>query len=477
MSELHQPVYVTNNSPTKSPNKKFNTIRNFLKNKSSLTDLSIYNKNNNGNNTKSIKKKRSLGSLLPTSETIVGTSIHNWSNEINTPISLIESEKVGKVSIIEKSNKLEPFPGNNNSNNNNNEYSGESTDDENSSQFSFRNRTSSIKFYKSNEQIENEENENLRYKFLKNLGIENGMDSVSIGSKRVNVFDDDVNYINYEEIDETDELFNRNLFDDDDGDGDGDGDGDYDYKAPKGLELDDYEYKAPRSLELDDYEDGGDDVDEYDDYNEEEEEDYTIPVIEINDMDYESNKSLNSDNNNELSKELLEIINNKTQQDTKLKSIEINLKPVKSSILRNHRSIKFHHLSSDIEDKLSLKDENDKIEGNKNNNGDDNRDEIWKNLSALDEVNSIPEEYLFINRNKNRFSTILINDEEINVSNEEDIDKKSKGHHLWKNLIMRKESKIELNDKTITLYNRYEEINDDNDDDGKEEGELSTIME
>ena len=122
MSELHQPVYVTNNSPTKSPNKKFNTIRNFLKNKSSLTDLSIYNKNNNGNNngnnnnnnnnnngnnTKSIKKKRSLGSLLPTSETIVGTSIHNWSNEVNTPISLIESEKVGKVSIIEKSNKLE----------------------------------------------------------------------------------------------------------------------------------------------------------------------------------------------------------------------------------------------------------------------------------------------------------------------------------------------------------------------------------
>ena len=299
------------------------------------------------------------------------------------------------------------------------------------------------------------------------------MDSVSIGSKRVNIFDEDVNYINYEEIDETDELFNRNLFDDDEGDGDGD----YEYRAPKGLELDDYEYKAPRSLELDDYEDGGDDVDEYDgyddDYNEEEEEDYTIPVIEINDMDHESNKSIHSDNNNELSKELLEIINNKTQQDTKLKSIEINLKPVKSSILRNHRSIKFHHLSSDIEDKLSLKDENDK----EDNNGDDNRDEIWKNLTALDEVNSIPEECSFINRNKNRFSTILVNEEENNDSNEEDNDKKSKGHHLWKNLIMRKESKIELNDKTITLYNRYEESNDDNEEEGNEEGELSTIME
>lgn len=153
----------------------------------------------------------------------------------------------------------------------------------NDSDFSFIvNRAASIRFYKSQEQIQKEATVDFlkkeKQKVKDFLGTAEQMENellegFSSNSRRIlDGFDEDINYVNYDEEDDTDALFNRDLFgmslskpetnlelsyegennfDENCGNFSKDAD---EFKRPATLELadDEYEFKPPSGLELSD---------------------------------------------------------------------------------------------------------------------------------------------------------------------------------------------------------------------------------
>lgn len=469
-------------------------------------------------------------------------------------------------------------------------------DDSNSqkSQFSFmRNRTSSIRFYKSKEQVESERNVDSdrvnQMKLQQFLGTakerEGNLLDFNSGSRRItDGFDEDVNYNNYDDDDETDALFNRDMFGLNEFNNGGDkpnlelhydGEGihtdqnPYEYKAPTGLELeldspprtpknpghdDVFEYRSTGGLEMDDFDYKPPTVLEIDDFE------YKPPTgLEIDDSEYgppsglemkmddfgckeptplELQKNYPSDQNElessrdhrdlyeetipkntqdearnqfglrnkkpvqeekkakDASNEILRMLNN-SGSDLILRPVtpEISLKHTPSAKTTRHRSLKFHQLPGDIEENIS----------------ENKSRKIWHNPKALEEVNLIPEDYSsddeyhrFENPPQARLSTMVIpKSSRTEIISERDGKSKAAGQHLWKNLINNKidtersgnplkVEKIQLNDKTITLYERRStnetsqgstecDFTEENVDDSKSTNndtlELSTIME
>lgn len=460
------------------------------------------------------------------------------------------------------------------------------------SQFSFMpNRTPSIRFYKSNEQVALEkamDDDRLdRIKFKEFLGtsedVENDLLDMCSNGKVTDGLDEAVNYIDYEEEDDTDALFNRDLF----------GLGDSHGSKGLGLELDDDEFN-PRStvLELgkDEFDDSDNDQCDYAtdiDYSprakglelhedssdndrtprvkdakifsnefkigysastefekrnmpsclkddeqrvadevlfgsmkaEREENPLTVKddinLKKVNAKDYH-NISSSEVSKNASSRDILQILNHNDQGLVfRPQSQEIQMQHQPSASIHRHRSLKFHHLASNIEDSRYLNGNTPKKFGT--------QEEIWED-SALDEVNLIPEDYEYDsdyenafddrsnhsnerNMKSNRFSTMVSSTDELNfgigdagqsiISNEP---------HLWKNLInktaeypsdagsvsrsrsIQHVERIQLDNRTITLFNRpREEINQDisntkeehclGNNENSEESGLSVIME
>lgn len=506
--------------------------------------------------------------ITPT--TIRGTHVHDWSANMS-PQSLTESIKVGKVTVGQpydavNVDDLPKYNKNIKSNNkgfiigslaNDSKISGseikhytktdmeitasaESVDssfessmsshNSQESQFSFtRNRTSSIRFYKSDEQVELEgaiyKDKMNRDKFNEFLGnggineIENELlDFGSIKSKKINNgLDDDMNFNDFEEDDETDALFNRDLF----------GLEDSSIKKPDNnlsLEIDNVEESSQKSLA-----DTNNDVEKDD--------------IGSNGDDKNSKHSIineNHGNDHDLSHKesslaILQMLNNNDSgYSFKGKTQQLEIKHTPSAKLKRHTSLKFHHLSSGIEsptesDLSNNFDQNDiifiKESPKEDQQINDFEDESYGYDEALDEINQVPEDYddyydeysyqdqeiinnsnnndnnmQMYNNNKGRFSTMLVSrdsenedfDDCSNTNNNDGINSK---HHLWKNLINGNTSnnaiveKIKLENCTITLFNhpdlqdeRTEEVekNDDNIESfqgTEEKHDLSTIFE
>lgn len=679
-----------------SPKQKFHTIKNFLKNKSSFTDLRMFQEKKEDKNTRSTnvsnnsfkedpnykpvdikwkipKKKRSLGSLLPSHEskelflnnyadevkdfvppaytknlpstpnstqagvyrnpsistkgsskassspkktsfsleydhtlstptfstaetfvsddwvppgTIRGTYVHDWSND-SSPRSFIESRKVerfdkpmlvstpstpcksrtfDKLSLSVNGSTLKPpnnpFPSpctlstendlaidNGNltvidegissttlaSQSNSHAGSSEScsvhSKDSFKSQFSFlRNRTSSVKFYKSKEQMQKENAKNAekieRLRIKEFLGTDENSE----------LLNEDYNYIDFDEDDETDELFNRDLFgleqtgsppglelNDEDNEVapngleitgisyshdevdnenlcdpgnrsiygnniEGEAFEEYEYKEPSRLELTDseedpkentetikseggYRYEPPSRLELTDSEEEGNDINKNIEYDSSAD----ISIEEVKENEFEISHS-------NLSKELLSMLNrNDSNLTFKSTTSDISIKHVPSQKFQRHKSVKYHQLSADIESSCYS-------DGH-----------IWENSSALEEVNQIPEDYDFEaantfqpNPRKQRFSTMLsLHSNDSNLSAISDVDSNCDPtrQHLWKKLVIKNAvgnqriERIQLDDRTITLYNRKPGVEPENDQssissyDTNDRGELSTIAE
>lgn len=373
------------------------------------------------------------------------------------------------------------------------------------SQFSFlRNRTSSLRFYKSSEQVAREkaiDDDKLeRLKFKEFIGtsqdIENDLLEVCSNGNVVDGLDEDVNYVDYEEEDDTDALFNRDLFGLEESTGcanglemdDDDNNGHIEHRAP-GLELDDYQDEvSSKGLELSDdeytYKPQGLEL-ELD--REEEEEasinnEYsfyaktleltdneadmvtkkTLDNIEsgLNSLDLDSTKqqpqsaapSISENNSKETidrskkeemgeasSKAILAMLN-QSDSGLVLKRHEIHVQHRPSATLQRHRSIKFHQLAGNIEEPNIYQNE-------KYHNGIQGDDAIWEDSTALDEVNQIPEDYessdeeyesSFDDRSNsslksNRYSTMISSEsDDLNFISSST---SNGGDHLWKNLI------------------------------------------
>lgn len=425
------------------------------------------------------------------------------------------------------------------------------------SQFSFLPiRTPSIRFYKSNEQIALEkamDDDRLdRIKFKEFLGtsedIENDLLDMCSNAKVTDGLDEAVNYIDYEEEDDTDVLFNRDLF------------GLCDDSGPKGLglELDDDEF-APKSAVLEvkgegingGYDDGSD----YDNDEEEGEEtpiandfelyDYT-PRANGLELDYDeietntpslhrtqSHKSLSLmqeerclSNRQSLknateqeeedkhikrgkdekdigtleeldrhkseipresssSKDILQMLNNNATSLVFMpQSQEIKMQHQPSASVHRHRSLKFHHLCSNIED-VNYFDKETTEEPNL-------QDQIWEDVSALDEVNLIPEDYEYDSDYESAYDDRIRYDRKKSVKDDELITPEATNNddfdfgvgvgvskfnqtgignepHLWKKLIktgfenssdsgtrnrnIQHVERIQLDNRTITLFN------------------------
>ena len=461
------------------------------------------------------------------------------------------------------------------------------------SQFSFMpNRTPSMRFYKSNEQVALEkamDDDRLdRIKFKEFLGtseeVENDLLDMCSNGKVTDGLDEAVNYIDYEEEDDTDVLFNRDLF----------GLGDSHGSKGLGLELDDDEF-APKTtvLELGDDEYDDSDDDQYDyatdiEYTpraksfelyedttgndctpkvkdsmpfgiefeighlaptefeqkimpsstRDDEQEVTNDVLSGNmeaekeenslftkhDINSEVTNAKEDDNisTSEISKEassrdILHILNhNDAALVFRPQSQEIQMQHQPSASIHRHKSLKFHHLASNIEDASYFNANTVKKFGS--------QEEIWENSSALDEVNLIPEDYDYDSDYENAFDYGSNSDKERNmksgrfstmVSSIDEFDFGVDGAgqstisnepHLWKNLIKKTAEypldagsvsrsrgvqhveRIQLDNRTITLFDRpREEIVQDmsntkdehcsGNNENSEESGLSVIME
>jgi hypothetical protein len=487
---------------------------------------------------------------------------------------------------------------NSNSNSNSNCGSDFEDDSNNSthsidSQFSYlRNRTSSIRFYKSNEQVQREnaiqDDRRERQKMREFLGTSEDtenelLEGLSSNSRKiVNCLDEEMNYIDYNAEDDTDALFNRDLFglsskkhkpelkiDSSKNFSNNYVDDEYEYKTPTGLEITDeacefnqfktlrlteneYVFKQATNLELGDNENGSkpslysrksdiDDVfrpssnlepnnDEYEfklpsslEINDDEH-NYQAPAIsKANDegkekLKHEIKANVNQSTINQIKGQSTLVIGNKKKEiekkaEASSKAIlemlnhpgllfkpnvaEINIKHTPSAKCKHHRAIKFHQLSGAIEDKESshvgLNDQHS------------NHDEIWENPSALDEVNSLPDDYEFglyeevepelINAGKNsKLSATLLSssvqDNEFEYF--ENTGAAVNKQHLWKNLVTKNNDettmrlrveRIQLSNRTITIFKHS--VDDINEEDAmsilsqksNKQGDLSTIME
>lgn len=469
----------------------------------------------------------------------------------------------------------------------------------NSSEFSFVvNRAASVRFYKSKEQLQREaaidvaKKEKQKVRDFLGTSEETEFELLegflSNSKKIISGFDEDVNYVNYEEDDDTDALFNRDLFGissaqqtnnlelfEEDGADDGfsnydmTSNNEYHYKPPATLELsdDEYNYNPPLSLELSDnemehakgpcisnYKDEPQNMDgvnnlaaqhvaaksgpkaldnkgENNSVHENGTEKDRHDIVASNGEELSGfhadgsaldklrderikgclspNESLKSvvdtsengsyaENQQPLqtrscldlsSKQLLKMLN---KSDSGLsfrpQSPEVQIKHTPSAKLQRHRSLKFHQLSADIEEHY---------------NSDNYKEDFqWRNSRVLEEVNSIPEEFNFEsdyeslnetqsfpnNFKKGRLSTMIVpnsNNNEITFTPNK-IDGK---RHVWKNLIPTNgknkktplSERIQLDDKTITLFNRSISDNQKPFNDYKsnesDPNELSTIIE
>ncbi|TID16705.1 hypothetical protein CANINC_004157 [Pichia inconspicua] len=377
------------------------------------------------------------------------------------------------------------------------------------SEFSFLvNRAASIKFYKSKEQLQKEADIDLdkkeKQKIKDFLGTSEDtefelFDEFPSNSKDIiSGFDEDVNYVNYEEEDDTDALFNRDLFgisshqpainlefsDNEDtesglSNNETNMDKEYDYKPPAKLELsdDEYDYNPPLSLELPDNEiadrkASGALIGES---GAENRDSHTVLAAQdaaakrnrraLNNEQYETflhdcdtneqrrnlqstcqyTKRPNSDGVQQMqsrlasdlsSKQLLEMLNsNNSGLSFRSQTPEVQIKHTPSAKIQRHRSLKFHQLSADIEESYFTDDVND--------------DPEWKNIDLLKEVNDIPEDFDFEhnyhqvvereqqfsnNLKKGRLSTMIVSN---SCGDDNTVDTYDQKHHVWKNLISR----------------------------------------
>ncbi|QPG76915.1 hypothetical protein FOA43_004309 [Brettanomyces nanus] len=341
-----------------------------------------------------------------------------------------------------------------------------SLDSDTSSQFSFQagGRNASIKYYKSKDQIRKELEED-----KEKQSSENFMQFIN-SCEPLNELDDDMNYVDFDARDDTDDLFNRRMFSDDDEDGEEEHEASSSPKEGPSAKLDSDDGPVPSSSPID------------------QNAQISMLLQQLRGSSIED-KAVSSDAIDyckvlqhstvpeeaiitELPQQTLNVLERETNEDGEScisfseGKPQSELHPSSSDSVRymhsgppRIRSLKYNQIGSDFEeDNLNnIKNKYSWLPGeerNKSKSIDDNDNEYMAQFpsvdsSMLDEVNEIPDEYDY---------EVNYDDQGIKCGNSHDTLSRSSSapnNNTQSGLVAAGISgnRISLNEKTITLFN------------------------